>query len=150
MSVMNNYPSCSETFSVLSSKIDVKIFHELQNEVCPLYMFVPPIASLLSPLLDLRLGLDTPSQFSTSWCLQMMHAGSPFTRQSGVWVSAYVYEAIRGHVLMRALAAGGLWKMLEVLGWDSRHPWDVMIPDTWSVTLALCSVTWEWCLHVES
>ncbi len=76
----------------------------------------------------LRFHLHPPER-SVGWCI--------CTRGHG------------GHSLMRAEAAGGLWKMLEVLGWDSRNPWDTVTPDTCLLALVLCSVTWEWWIHVE-
>lgn len=67
-----------------------------ENEICPLYVLLPPQHHYWPPLPGLRLVLDRPGLFASYWGLQVMHSGSTFTHRRGARGSAYAHGAIGG------------------------------------------------------
>lgn len=91
-----------------------------------------------------RYWMCLPHTGVSRWCTQV--PPSPTREEGGSGIGAPGHW---GHLLMRAWTAGGLWKMLEVLGWDPGYPWDIVTPDTHLLAFVLCSVTCEEGVHLQ-
>lgn len=144
--VMSNYLSWGESLSCWSlslTRMCEKLLWNMEKMKSAPCMRLCPLSIITAP--------PTGSQacFGETECVCLVLGASgdalrfplhPPERSEGQCLCAWGHW---GHSLMRIWAAGGLWKMLEVLGWDLWYPWDTVTPDTCLQALVLCSVTWE-------
>lgn len=120
----------------------------MQNKVQSLSLFLLPLHYFCSPT-------ESGSGFgqAESVCLTRGSPGDalrfppcPLQRAAG---SRLQCGATDGAHWWGSTAAGGLWNMLEVCGWDRGCPWDIVTFDTCSLVSVLCSVTCKYRVYME-